>query len=95
MTCSPTCNKQTKTKQKFDIFFLSAPKCPCPVAPDNAEFANPCQGDLTRGSAVSFKCKQGFVQTAGQLTLACGPEGKLLGQMPKCEGEFFGNIQRN
>ena len=65
---------------------MQGPKCPCPDLGENMEFASPCSGEVTRGTAVHMKCKQGTVLASGELSLACGEEGTLLGSLPVCAG---------
>ena len=69
---------------------ISAAKCPCVSATDSeVELAEPCVGDLPRGSAIRFKCKEGTILTGGQLELVCGPDGQFLGQMPNCTSKII------
>ncbi|KAL8570785.1 hypothetical protein ACOMHN_006935 [Nucella lapillus] len=60
---------------------------PCNIqALDNVTVVSPQgQQSVTRGSVVQLACREGFVLTQGQMSLACGKDGQLIGTLPVCK----------
>ncbi|XP_076465481.1 uncharacterized protein LOC143297173 [Babylonia areolata] len=62
------------------------PQCTIPSVSADVVVVRP-QGQqaVPRGAVVQFACRDKFVLTAGQLSLACGQDGSLIGTLPVCE----------
>ncbi|XP_076465381.1 uncharacterized protein LOC143297094 [Babylonia areolata] len=62
------------------------PQCTIPSVSTDVVVVSPQdQQAVPRGAVVQFACRDEFVLTEGQLSLACGQDGNLIGTLPVCK----------
>ena len=73
------------TETFFDRNILAVP-CEEPPKVDDAVMLS---GGFVFGARVYYTCSEGY-KLQGPDTLACGEDGKWVGETPVCKGEFLG-----
>ena len=81
---------QKKTRYLNPLFtHFAAPRCNITTQSGGVELLTPKnETSIARGAVVRYACRDGYSLTKGQLTLACGTDGQLIGQTPVCTGKF-------
>ena len=69
------------------ILYFSAPACSTTAQYSSVTKVSPSRATVTRGEMVTYKCNSKLILTSGQLKMACGDQGQLLGEQPNCTGK--------